>query len=86
MLTPYFGTSIYIWAAVLGITLTALMSGYYLGGYISSKSQKKETIFWLMLVGGLLVVLTPLISGFIMPIAISLSISKGAILSLLSFH
>lgn len=85
ILTPYFGTSIYVWAAVLGVTLTALMSGYYLGGYLSSKWQKKETIFWLMLVGGLLVVLTPLISGFVMPMAINLSIISGAIFSLISF-
>ena len=46
ILTPFFGTSTYVWAAVLGTTLTALMSGYYLGGYISAKNQKKNTIYW----------------------------------------
>lgn len=85
ILTPYFGTSIYIWAAVLGTTLTALMSGYYLGGYISSKNQKKTTIFWLMLFGGILVTLTPLISQFILPFTIELSLATGSIVSLLCF-
>ena len=85
ILSPYFGTSIYVWAAVLGITLTALMSGYYLGGYISSKNKNKSIIFWLMLVGGCLVTLTPLISRFILPITISLDILSGTIISLLFF-
>lgn len=85
LLTPYFGTSIYIWAAVLGITLAALMSGYYLGGYISSRNKKKQTIFWLMLLGGILITLTPAISRFILPLAINLSIATGSIISLMSF-
>ena len=44
ILSPIFGTSIYIWASVLGITLTALMSGYYLGGYLSSKQKNNSII------------------------------------------
>ncbi|MCB0401734.1 MAG: fused MFS/spermidine synthase [Flavobacteriales bacterium] len=85
ILTPYFGTSIYIWAAVLGTTLTALMSGYYLGGYISSKSRKETTIFWLMLAGGILLTLTPLISKWVLPVTIQFSLATGSILSLISF-
>jgi len=85
ILSPFFGTSIYVWAAVLGITLTALMLGYYFGGYLSSKNKKKETIFWLMLIAGFLVTLTPLISDFVLPITIRLSLLLGSIISLLSF-
>jgi predicted membrane-bound spermidine synthase len=85
ILTPFFGTSIYVWAAVLGITLTSLMSGYYLGGYISAKNQQKNTIYWLMLIGGLLVTLTPIISDIVLPITINLSLTIGSIISLISF-
>ncbi len=85
ILTPYFGTSIYVWAAVLGITLTALMTGYYFGGYISAKNQQKKTIYWLMLIGGLLVTLTPIISDIVLPITINLSLTTGSIISLISF-
>jgi predicted membrane-bound spermidine synthase len=83
ILTPVFGTSIYIWAAVLGITLTALMSGYYLGGYISSKKEGKSVIFWLMLIGGFWVTITPVLSDFILPFTIELSLTPGAIISLI---
>ena len=85
ILSPYFGTSIYVWASVLGITLTALMSGYYLGGYISSKNQKKNIIFWLMLIAGCLVSLTPIISDFILPSTINLNLLTGTIISLTCF-
>ena len=85
ILSPYFGTSIYVWASVLGITLTALMSGYYLGGYISSNNQKKSIIFWLMLIAGGLVTLTPIISSLILPTTINLSLLTGTIVSLMCF-
>ncbi len=85
ILSPYFGTSIYVWASVLGITLSALMSGYYLGGYISSKNQKKEVVFWLMLVAGLLMALIPIISSSILPSTINLSLLAGTVVSLMCF-
>lgn len=85
ILSPYFGTSIYVWASVLGITLSALMSGYYLGGYISSKNQKKETIFFVMLLAGFFVSLIPIIANAILPTAINFSILAGTVMALLGF-
>jgi len=85
ILAPYFGTSIYVWASVLGITLTALMSGYYLGGYISSKKQTNSIVYWFMLIGGLLVCITPIVSSTILPITINLNLLYGTIASLLAF-
>ncbi|MEN8185977.1 MAG: fused MFS/spermidine synthase [Bacteroidota bacterium] len=85
ILSPFFGTSIFVWASVLGVTLTALMSGYYLGGYLSSKYKRKEIVFWLMFIGGVLIVLTPTISGFILPITIRLNLSIGIVISLCCF-
>jgi spermidine synthase len=84
ILSPFFGTSIYVWAAVLGITLTALMCGYYLGGYISAKSRKQGVIYWLMLIAGFLVCLIPIISQFILPYIIN-NILMGSIIALMSF-
>lgn len=85
ILSPYFGTSVYVWAAVLGITLTALMLGYYLGGYLSAKNKSINLIFWMMLVGGSLLSLTPFISGKVLPITIQFNLLMGTVVSLLSF-
>ncbi len=85
ILSPYFGTSIYVWAAVLGITLTALMVGYYLGGFLSSKNKKVNLIYWMMLIAGCLLTLTPFISKEVLPITINFNLLLGTVVSLLSF-
>lgn len=85
ILSPFFGTSIYVWAAVLGITLTALMLGYYFGGYLSTQNKKITTIFWLMLIAGLLTALAPVISDFILPITIQFNLLLGTVISLFFF-
>ncbi|MBE7440958.1 MAG: fused MFS/spermidine synthase [Flavobacteriales bacterium] len=85
ILSPFFGTSVYIWAAVLGITLTALMVGYYLGGYLSAKIKNVNLIFWMMTIGGCLLTLTPIISSKILPITINLNLLLGTVVSLISF-
>ncbi len=85
ILAPFFGTSIYVWAAVLGITLTALTSGYYFGGYLSSKTSNQKQVAWLMLLGGLLLTLTPIISSVVLPITIEFSLLMGTIISLMCF-
>ncbi|MGE0560801.1 MAG: fused MFS/spermidine synthase [Flavobacteriales bacterium] len=85
ILSPYFGTSIYVWAAVLGITLTALMVGYYLGGYLSTKNKSVAFICWVMLVAGCLVTLTPLISKAVLSVTIQLNLLTGTVISLFSF-
>ncbi|MBV6486059.1 MAG: Polyamine aminopropyltransferase [Flavobacteriales bacterium] len=85
ILSPFFGTSVYVWAAVLGITLTALMVGYYLGGYLSAKNKNINLIFWMMTIGGCLLTLTPFISNKILPITINLNLLLGTVVSLISF-
>ena len=85
LLSPYFGTSIYVWAAVLGITLAALMVGYFAGGFISSRNQHPKVFCWLMLIAGCLVILIPAICEFILPFTINLSLGAGAIASLFCF-
>ncbi len=50
LLAPIFGSSLYVWASVLGITLFALALGYFFGGYWSSSSTKlqKKLFFFYM--------------------------------------
>src|SRR4051812_39447199 len=75
MLTPFFGASLYSWASTLSITLLALMSGYYFGGYVTTKtnliiSRKIAQVFAL---SGVAVLLMPLLGKFIMQKTIALS-------------
>ncbi len=45
ILTPYFGVSLFIWAAILSITLTFLAVGYYGGSVVSKNLDRGQLEF-----------------------------------------
>ena len=86
MLAPVFGTSLYVWAAVLGVTLGGLMSGYFFGGILSRRFANDERLlFWIMIAAGLSLVLMPFTSDWVMSSTIDLSLQAGAVISLMVF-
>jgi predicted membrane-bound spermidine synthase len=85
MLAPVFGTSLYVWAATLGITLLALTAGYYTGGYVSSKSTKTTSIFQVLLLAGIFTCAMPVISNWILKATIDMDVRIGSSISLLIF-
>ena len=86
MLAPFFGTSLYIWASVLGLTLLGLTAGYFLGGVLSKKYANDERLlFWVLVTAGLFLVLMPINSQWIMNATIDMSLQTGAIISLMLF-
>lgn len=86
MLAPYFGTSLYVWAAALGITLGGLMTGYYLGGIVSHRAANNLKALYLVLIAAAaFLFLMPFTSELIMDAALELSLQAGAMLSLFIF-
>lgn len=86
LLAPYFGTSLYVWAAALALTLGGLTSGYYLGGRLSRKYAGNAALLYRVLIAaGVLLCLMPFTSELIMSRMIHLSLEMGAIISLLVF-
>lgn len=87
LLTPYFGATLYSWAATLSITLLALMLGYYSGGYVTTKPKYTsiDKIIWVFFLSGLTVLLMPFLSRLVMQKTISFSFFSGLIISELLF-
>ena len=86
MLAPFFGTSLYVWAAVLGLTLLGLTMGYFLGGIMSKKyANDDRLLFWVLIFAGLSLSIMPISSKWIMEMTINLNLQTGAIISLLIF-
>lgn len=54
MLAPYFGSSLFVWVSVIGITLLSLALGYYVGGRLADKYTRMATIHWVLLIASLL--------------------------------
>lgn len=85
LIAPFFGNSLYVWAGVLGVTLTALMCGYYLGGYLAGKFSDPKLVFWLLLISGVLVLFMPYLSRGVMENTLGMGVKLGATLSLFAY-
>lgn len=86
MLAPYFGTSLYVWAAALGITLGGLMSGYFLGGLMSRYSTDNlKTLYLVLTAAAAFLFLMPFLGEGVMSRALGLGLQAGAASSLLLF-
>jgi predicted membrane-bound spermidine synthase len=66
MLAPYFGSSLYVWASVLAITLGGLAVGYFAGGILSYKSKNSLTLFYVLLAAATFTILMPFSSKLIL--------------------
>jgi len=85
MIAPFFGSSLYVWASVLGITLFGLMTGYYTGGYLSEKIKKETLVYWILLLAGVFLAIMPYTSVWVMTKNLEMDIRWGSTLSLLVF-
>ncbi len=50
MLSPYIGTSHFVWTAQIAVTLVALATGYYAGGWLVDRSTRPGRIYAALLV------------------------------------
>lgn len=58
MLSPYVGTSHFVWTAQIAVTLVALACGYYAGGRLVDASQKLGRLYGAILAAALWLALT----------------------------
>ena len=52
ILAPYIGTSIIAWSSLLGVVLSALSLGYFLGGKIADKNPNRTNLGFLLFCAG----------------------------------
>src|SRR5213592_2023050 len=53
MLSPYIGTSHFVWTAQIAVTLVALATGYYTGGRLVDRSPKLGRLYGCVLVAAI---------------------------------
>ena len=59
MLTPYFGSSIDIWACMISTVMLSLMAGYYLGGMVADRAPRTDTLGVVVLIAGVFLCAVP---------------------------
>jgi len=62
LLAPYFGTSLFVWANLIGLILLYLTIGYYLGGRLADRYPRPEVLYTLTIIAAFLISLIPFIS------------------------
>lgn len=62
LLAPYFGSSLFVWANLIGLILLYLTLGYYLGGRLADRYPRPAALYWLTIIASLLIGVIPLLS------------------------
>lgn len=78
-IAPYYGTSLYVWSAVLGVTISALAIGYFSGGFISRRYSAERSLAAMLLAGGLCTLLAPALAAWSWPATELLGVRAGSL-------
>lgn len=70
LIGPYFGSSTFIWANLIGLTLLYLSLGYYLGGRIADRYPSATLLYAMTAIAGASVAFIPTVSKPILEISI----------------
>jgi predicted membrane-bound spermidine synthase len=62
LLAPYFGTSLFVWANLIGLILLYLTIGYYAGGRFADRYPRPVVLYSITALAALLIALIPVVS------------------------
>lgn len=78
---PFFGVSLFVWTALITVTLVALAAGYAAGGHLADRNGSPDRLFAIIIAAGVLVLLIPLARGPVLKAAVPLGLRAGALAS-----
>lgn len=78
---PVFGVGLFVWSALLAVTLGALASGYYAGGVLADRRSDPRLLGVVVAAAGVLLALVPLLSRAVLGASQGLGPRGGPLLS-----
>lgn len=78
---PYFGVSLFVWTALIAVTLLSLSAGYAIGGRIADRHPSPDWLYGLIFAAGLLVALVPIMKVPVIEASSALGLRAGALVS-----
>lgn len=76
---PLFGVSLYVWTALISVTLVALALGYAAGGFLCDRNRSPDVLYGLILAAGALVFLIPTVKAPVLKACLPLGLRGGAL-------
>jgi MFS family permease len=77
----HYGGSLYVWAALLTVTMVCLAVGYAIGGRLADRFPTPTILFALVIAAGLAVLAVPWLTSVLVPLGDALGLAGGAIAS-----
>jgi len=66
VLAPYFGNSLYVWGALIGVVLAGLSTGYWIGGIIADRYPTPRLLVAMLGAASLLVLAIPFVDDWVL--------------------
>ena len=66
LLAPHFGNTLYVWGSLIGIVMTALAAGAYVGGMRADANPTPQRLARILFASGLAIGAIPLVSPFVL--------------------
>ena len=85
MIAHFYGNTLDVWAAILGITLLGLLCGYLLGGAMSKSYPVLPGLFIVLFIGGILVLAMPYMSNLILETTIDWEVRLAITISVIFY-
>jgi spermidine synthase len=80
---PFFGVSLFVWTALITVTLLALALGYAVGGHLADRRPDPAWLYGIILAAGVLVLLVPWLKPLVLKATLPLGLRAGAFFSAL---
>lgn len=81
IIAPFFGVGIFVWTALISVTLLSLSAGYWFGGKLADRRPQAETLFILIGLAGAWLLLIPWIRQPVLYFSVPLGLRLGAVVS-----
>jgi spermidine synthase len=81
ILSPFYGVTLFLWSALITVTLIALSVGYAVGGKMADKNPKYSNICYIMMGAGIWLLIIPLIRKWVLLITEPLGLRFAVLLA-----
>ncbi len=81
IIAPFYGNSIYLWSALISVTLAALACGYWWGGKWADKGPTTQRLSMVLGLAGLWIIMVPWVAQPLLSITESLGLRAAVLIS-----
>lgn len=85
LIAPVFGTSLYVWSAIIAVTLLSLSLGYWFGGRLADRLPHASSYFLVFEIAAVLIVLLPLAREPVLSLTQPLGLRAGSLVAAILF-